>query len=80
VKCNGTSQALLRPIKVLNILKHSETSTSHVTPEYDKLIAEKIRDIRHYVWKVIRKNTNAFFQLKHFFFNFCHGSLRIKRI
>ena len=33
----------------------------------DKLIAEKICDIRHYVCKVIRKNTNVFFQLKHFF-------------
>lgn len=47
-----------------------KTSTSHVTPEYDKLTTEETCDICHYVYKVIRKSTSVFFQRKHFFFIF----------
>jgi len=44
-----------------------------MTPEYDRLIAEKICDIPHCVCKVIRKNTNVFFQLKDFlYFSMVH--------
>jgi len=52
VKCNGASQALLRPIYVVNTLKHSEnihfTYESWIWQAY----CRNLCDIRHYVCKV----------------------------